>query len=214
MLLHARLSRTLPGVAIALATLTALPSTTQAQRDETLLGRRGASSVGGFGGPVVKISRLAGADAVFSGGRGGVILNRRLAIGGGGYAVTSENIRTDFRFPDGSRPSLQLAYGGVEFEYITRSRELVHATVSVLLGGGAASYRSRETTGGSVATQTLESEVFVAEPAANLELNVTRWFRPGIGVGYRYVNGSDLPGTTDGALSGAVGTITFKFGSF
>jgi hypothetical protein len=158
MLLHARFTRTLPGVALALAVLTTLPTTAQAQRDETLLGRRGASSIGGFGGPVVKFSRLAGADAVFSGGRGGVILNRRLAIGGGGYAVTSENIRTDFQFDDGSRPALQLAYGGIEFEYITRSRELVHATVSLLLGGGAASYRSTATTGGTVATRTLESE--------------------------------------------------------
>lgn len=214
MLPSPRLSHTILAAALLLAMVAALPTTAQAQRDQTLLGRRGASSVGGFGGPVVKISRLAGADAVFSGGRGGVILNRRLAIGGGGYALTSENIRTDFRFDDGSRPALQLAYGGIEFEYITRSRELLHATFSVLLGGGAASYRSTQTSGGTVATRTLESNVFVAEPAANLELNVTRWFRPGLGVGYRYVNGSDLPGTTDGALSGAVGTLTFKFGSF
>jgi len=214
MLLVPRVFRPLSAVAMVLTILAALPTPTQAQRDETLLGRRGASAVGGFGGPVVKISRLAGADAVFSGGRGGVILNRWLAIGGGGYAVTSETIRTDFRFEDGSRPALQLAYGGIEFEYITRTQDLVHATVSVLLGGGAASYRSTVTAGGTVATQVLESDVFVAEPAANLEVNVTGWFRTGIGVGYRYVNGSDLPGTTDGALSGAVGTIMFKFGRF
>jgi len=210
----ASLSHTLAVVAFSLAALSALPSTTHAQRDETLLGRRGETSVGGFGGPVVKFSRLAGADAIISGGRGGVILNRRLAIGGGGYAVTSENIRTDFRFDDGSQPALQLAYGGVEFEYITRPRSLVHATVSLLLGGGAATYRSRATTGSTVATQTLESPVFVAEPGAHVELNVTRWFRPGIGVGYRHVNGSDLPSVTDGALGGAVGTLTFKFGRF
>lgn len=207
-------SRTLPAVAFTLATLLLLPPQVQAQRDETLLGRRGVSSVGGFGGPVVKFSRMAGADAVISGGRGGVILNRRLVIGGGGYAVASENIRTDFRFDDGSSPALRLAYGGIEFEYITRPRELVHATVSVLLGGGAASYQSTSTTDGTISTRTLESDVFVAEPGVNLEVNVTRWFRPGIGVGYRYVNGSDLPGTTDGALGGAVGTLTFKFGAF
>jgi len=209
-----RPSRTFAALALSLATITALPLTAHAQRDETLLGRRGDASVGGFGGPVVKFSRLAGADAMISGGRGGVILNRRLVIGGGGYAVASENIRTDFRFEDGSRPALQLAYGGLEFEYITRPRDLVHATVSMLLGGGAASYRATSTSGGTVATRTLESPVFVAEPGAHLELNVTRWFRPGIGVGYRYVNGSDLPNVTDGALGGAVGTLTFKFGRF
>jgi hypothetical protein len=201
-------------VALLLVALAALPITVQAQRDETLLGGRGATSVGGFGGPVVKFSRLAGTNAVFSGGRGGVILNRRLVIGGGGYAVSSEHIRTDFQFSDLSRPALQLAYGGIEFEYITRPRELVHATMSLLLGGGEASYRSTSTNGATLATRTLESEVFVAEPAVHLEVNVTRWFRPGLGLGYRHVTGSDLPGTTDGSLSAAVGTLTFKFGRF
>ena len=83
-----------------------------------------------------------------------------------------------------------------------------------LRGGGEARYRRTTTNGATIATRTIESSVFVAEPGAHLELNVTRWFRPGIGAGYRYVNGSDLPGVTDGSLGGAVGTLTFKFGRF
>jgi hypothetical protein len=110
--------------------------------------------------------------------------------------------------------ALCAGYGGLELEYITRPSALVHATVSLLLGGGEASYRSSSTTGGTVSTQTLTSPVFVAEPGVHLEVNVTRWFRPGAGLGYRFVNGSDLPGTSDGSLSAAVGTLTFKFGRF
>lgn len=197
--------------ALLLVALAATPLS--AQRDETLLGRRGVS-VGGFGAPVLKFSRLAGSDAVLSGGRGGVILNRRFVVGGGGYAVASENIRTDFRFEDGTRPSLQLEYGGLELEVITRPARLVHATVSLLLGGGSASYTSRSDRGATVSTRTLASNVFVAEPGVHAELNVTRWFRPGMGFGYRHVNGSDLPGVNDAGLSGAVGTLTFKFGRF
>lgn len=184
-----------------------------AQRDDTLLGRRG-TDFGGFGGPVIKFSRLAGADAVFSGGRGGLILNRRFVVGAGGYGMASENIRTDFRFDDGTRPSLQLGYGGLELEVITQPSRLVHGTFSLLLGGGEAMYNSRTESGSTVSTRKLTSEVFVAEPGAHLELNVTRWFRPGVGIGYRYVNGSDLPGVNDAGLSGAVGTLTFKFGKF
>jgi hypothetical protein len=186
----------------------------EAQRDETLLGRRGNTQVGGFGGPVVKFSRVAGADAVFSGGRGGAIFNRRFVLGGGGYGMVNENIRTGFRFEDGSRPILQLGYGGLEFEVITRPSRVAHATFSLLLGGGSAMYRSRSESGSTVSTRTLESTMFVAEPGAHLELNVTRWFRTGAGFGYRYVSGSDLPGVTDARLSGGVGTLTFKFGAF
>jgi hypothetical protein len=203
----------LAGGLAALVLLAPSATPLAAQRDDTLLGRRG-TDIGGFGGPVVKFSRLAGTDAVFSGGRGGVILNRRVVVGVGGYAVASEHIRTDFRFEDGTRPSLQLGYGGLELEVITQPSRLVHGTFSLLLGGGEAMYSARTESGATVSTRTLASEVFVAEPGAHLELNVTRWFRPGIGIGYRYVNGSDLPGVNDAGLSGAVGTLTFKFGRF
>jgi hypothetical protein len=194
--------------------LLAVASPLHAQRDDTLFGRRGVTRVGGFGGPVVKFSRVAGSDAVFSGGRGGAIFNRRFVVGGGGYGMVNQNIRTDFRFADGSRPALQLGYGGLEFEVITQPSRLAHATFSVLLGGGSAMYRSRSESGSTLATQTLESTMFVAEPGVHLELNVTRWFRTGAGFGYRHVSGSDLPGVTDGGLSGGVGTLTFKFGAF
>lgn len=189
-------------------------STAEAQRDETLVGNRRGTQLGGFGGPVVKITRIAGEDAVISGGRGGLIINRRLVIGGGGYSLATENIRTGFEFDNGDDGSLGFDYGGLEFEYIMRPSRVVHLTFYGLLGGGQASYEATRNVGGGVATQRLESDVFVFEPAVNLELNVTRWFRTGIGFGYRYVDGSDLPGMNDSRLSGGTGTFTFKFGSF
>jgi hypothetical protein len=149
-----------------------------------------------------------------SGGRGGLIINRRLVIGGGGYALARDNIRTGYTFDNGDTPTLEFGYGGLEFEYIIRPSRLVHATFYTLIGGGRASYTSEQSQGGAVLRQRLDSDLFVVEPALNLELNVTRWFRTGIGGGYRFVDGSDLPGLNDAALSGGVGTITFKFGSF
>ncbi len=196
----------------ALLFLPSLPA--HAQRTETLLGRRGVTDVGGFGGPVVKFSRLAGTDAVFSGGRGGLIVNRRLVLGGGGYGSLSENIRTDYTFDDGSRPSLRLGYGGLELEYIMRPTRVVHGSIGLLIGGGVARYETKTESANAVATQTLESTLFVAEPALNLEVNVTSWFRTGVGAGYRYVHGSDLPLAGDSQLSAAVGTLFFRFGSF
>ena len=185
-----------------------------AQRDETLVGNRRNTHFGGFGGPVVKVSRVADQDAVFSGGRGGVIINRRLVLGGGGYSLTSENVRTGFTFDNNETAALGLDYGGFEIEFISRPSRLVHLTLYTLLGGGQASYESVLDNGGAVSTRRLASDVFVVEPALNVELNVTNWFRTSLGFGYRFVNGSDLPFATDGALGGGAGTLTFKFGSF
>lgn len=194
---------------VALATVPA-----QAQRNETLSGNRRNTDFGGFGGPVVKFTRVAGEDVVMNGGRGGLIVNRRLVIGGGGYSLARDNIRTGFRFDNGDAPDLRFDYGGVELEFITRPSKLVHATFYTLIGGGQARYSSERTTGGSVLSQSLGSDVFVIEPAVNVELNVTNWFRLGFGAGYRHVDGSDLPRVSDASLSSGVGTLTFKFGAF
>ncbi len=185
-----------------------------AQRDETLVDRRGGTRFGGFGGPVFKLTQIAGEDALVSGGRGGLIINRQLVVGLGGYATSSDNIRTGFEFGNGDDGSLGLEYGGLELEYILRPSRVAHVTFYTLLGGGMAKYESTRNSGSGVATQRLESEVFVFEPAVNLELNVTRWFRTTVGLGYRYVDGSELPLAGDRDLSGGVGTLTFKFGSF
>ncbi len=186
----------------------------EAQRDQTLVDRRGGTKFGGFGGPVFKLTQLAGEDAVISGGRGGLIINRQLVVGLGGYSTSSENIRTGFEFDNGDDGSLRLEYGGLELEYVVRPSRVAHVTFYTLLGGGMASYEATRNSGSGTATQRLESEVFVLEPAVNLELNVTSWFRTTIGLGYRYVDGSELPRAGDSDLSGGVGTFTFKFGAF
>ncbi len=185
-----------------------------AQRNETLAGSRRHTDYGGFGGPVVKLTRVAGEDVAMNGGRGGLIINRKLVIGGGGYSLSRENIRTGFEFDNGDVPTLEFGYGGLELEYITRPSRLVHATFYTLIGGGRVSYKSEQSQGGAVLRQRLDSDVFVLEPALNVELNITSWFRIGLGGGYRFVDGSDLPRLNDASLSGGVGTLTFKFGSF
>ncbi len=194
--------------------LLCIATNASAQRDETLVGNRRGTDYGGFGGPVVKLTRVAGEAVAMSGGRGGLIVNRRLVIGGGGYSLARDNIRTGYRFDNGDEPTLEFGYGGLELEYITRPSRLVHATFYTLIGGGRVSYTSEQSQGGAVLRQRLDSDLFVVEPALTLELNVTSWFRTGIGAGYRFVDGSDLPRVNDAALGGGVGTLSFKFGSF
>ena len=55
---------------------------------------------------------------------------------------------------------------------------------------------------------------FIAEPALNLEVNVTHFFRFALGVGYRYTSGADYQSISDNTVSGFNGILTLKFGKF
>ena len=108
-------------------------------QEQTLLGE-GKISHGGFGGPVVKFSNINNSLGVLVGGQGGWIINHTFVIGGGGYGLVN-NIRTD-KYILGEKQLLTFGYGGVELHYINQSDNLVHYTVSMLIGGGGVGYRS------------------------------------------------------------------------
>lgn len=184
------------------------------EESETLL--KGPIHNGGFGGPVVKVGSLAGQTGIFVGGRGGWIINHAFVIGGGGYGLANQDMEVTPRGLSGQNlPGeyrLEMGYGGLELEYVHRSRKVVHASIQALIGGGTAGYRDRDW------ERTYESDAFfVAEPGINLELNVSRPFRVGVGGAWRFVSGfemASLPDLTDDDLSGFAGVLTFKFGSF
>lgn len=183
-----------------------------AQKEETLFS--GHVSHGGFGGPIVKFSDVAGEFGVLVGGRGGWIINFRrnhsIVLGGGGYGLSTETLVNDLII-DGRAVYMTMGYGGFELEYVNHTRKLVHFSIPLLLGGGAIDYRYR---GGPINFDLGTDEFFVVEPGLNLMLNVTRFFRIGGGVSYRFVNGVNLTGVTNDDLSGVAGVLTFKFGSF
>src|SRR5689334_18635547 len=95
---------------------------------------------GGYGGPRVGYTRLAGNDAMWIGGEGGWIIDHRFIIGGAGYGLVTQQ-------PAGgalaATDDLTLGYGGFLLGYTVRPHELVHATVSTLIGGGGVGSRPR-----------------------------------------------------------------------
>jgi hypothetical protein len=169
-------------------------SSVAAAQERTLVG--GGLESGGFGAPVVKFSDIGGEFAVFAGARGGWIINHTLVLGLGGYGLAS----SIGDYP-GER-EVEFGYGGLELEYINSSDDIVHFTILTLIGAG-----------GVTALFDEGEAVFVLEPAANLEVNVTKWFRLGAGGGYRFVSGADLV-LSDDDLSAFFGVLTFKFGGF
>jgi hypothetical protein len=176
-------------------------------QDETLIGTEFHS--GGYGGPEVRIGPMLGTTGVFVGGRGGWVINHAFMIGGGGYGLVND-VRVKDITMDGQPAYLGFGYGGLFLEYIGNSEKLIHCTVGMLIGGGGVDYRDSLY---SYRDQDWDA-VFVLEPCLGVEMNVTSFFRLGLGASYRYVSGVKTFGLTNKELSDVTGTITLKFGTF
>jgi hypothetical protein len=176
------------------------------QEEKTLIS--GKIESGGFGGPVLKASQINGESSLLMGGRGGWIINHTLVLGGGGYGLV-----TDIKAPNTPADSglyLQMGYGGFEIEYVSNSDALVHYSLHSLIGAGGVSFREKDWD----ESEEMGDTFFIAEPGANLELNVTKFFRIGAGASYRYISGVNYRGVSNSDLSGWSGNLTLKFGKF
>lgn len=187
-------------------------------QDETLIG--GKIESGGYGGPVIKIGQLNGETSVFIGGQGGWIINHRFVLGGKGYASVMpaavdglDNIVVGF------------ASGGAFFEYILHSNKLLHLSFENMMGYGIVYNDVGNYRDGHDPIDYTGDGCFVLEPGINLNVNVSKLFRVGAGVTYRYVNGANYnPGApyinrtyetiSDSDLGGFSAQIVFKIGMF
>jgi len=178
-------------------------------QEETLLGDEEVSH-GGFGGPVVKFTTIKDKFGVLVGGRGGWIINHSFVIGGGGYGLVNEIEGT--RYFSGERMLLNFGYGGFEMEYIMNWDKIAHGSVYLMIGGGGVNQRRSWDDWDWDDKET--DAFFVLEPAVNLEVNMTSFFRLGVGASYRFVSGINENNLEDNDFSGPSATLTLKFGKF
>ena len=175
-------------------------------QEETLVGNGFHS--GGYGGPVWKIGLVNGKAGMYSGGRGGWIINHKFVIGGGGYGMIMD-VSTDEVSTGGKPLYLDLSYGGFEMEYIHNSDKLIHWTIHTMLGSGSAKLKEHDP------REAIENDQFyVIEPSFNVDINISSWFRIGFGASYLFAIGADLGGITSSDISGPSGLIILKFGRF
>jgi hypothetical protein len=171
--------------------------------DEVLFGKDVEN--GGYGGPVIKVSKIKGETAILMGGYGGWLINHSFLVGGGFFGLTNE-IEAPIA---GEKYYYDLGYTGLVLEYINSSHKLVHYSVGTLIGAGEVEYDSKISK-----IDYDRDSIFVLEPWINWELNISSSFRLGFGVSYRYVDGVRLEGTSEEDLSGATANLTLKFGAF
>jgi hypothetical protein len=153
--------------------------------------------------------------AVLFGGRFGWLASHSVGIGFGATGFMNEFHYEPFL---GREVSLAGGYGGIYIEPILFPRFPVHLSFPVLFGGGGISYVSKE--GYQNENLIEDSAAFLLiEPAAEIELNLTRHCRLSLGASYRFPTSFDigLSGLQDArveSVKGASYTLSIKFGRF
>lgn len=183
------------------------------QEMKTLLGRNRAG--GGYGSFTIGYSMIDNQHAVLLGGRLAWVASHYIGIGFGGTGFINE-----YHYEPALDREVFLAggYGGLYIEPILFPRMPVHLSFPCLFGAGGISYITDDQNLNNNLIE--DSEAFLLfEPAAEVELNLTRFFRLAIGASYRFPtpfnvgsNGSLIVDAE--SLRGLSYMITMKFGKF
>ena len=186
-----------------------------AEKTETFL--REKLEIKGFGSPIVKLTQVHNEFDLMIGARGAVLLNRALAIGIGGYSLASSIHVSD------PQSNFEMEYAGLILEFVFPSDKLVHLSASTLIGWGNLNntanrnwmYDPHYDDSRYYANYNLVDDSFmVIEPELDFELNMTTFFRLGLGISYRYISGVGLMPLTNADLKGLATVFTFKVGKF
>jgi hypothetical protein len=179
----------------------------------TLLGRDRAG--GGYSAFTAGYSVIDNKHAVLFGGRFGWLASHSIGIGLGATGFINE-----YHYEPSIDREVFLAggYGGLYIEPIFLPRSPIHLSFPVLFGAGGISYVSKESDLNNNLVE--DSEAFlIIEPAAELELNLTRFFRFSIGASYRFPTSFDVglsgtPTANAESIKGMSYIVSFKFGKF
>ncbi|HPG33945.1 MAG: hypothetical protein RBR84_12450 [Bacteroidales bacterium] len=148
---------------------------------------------GGYGAFTVGYSQIDSKDALMLGARFAWIANHKFALGFAGYGFMNNIEKSEFY--DKKDYYLAGGYGGLLFEPIIMPHSPVHLSFPVILGAGGISVV--ESNGwkdfhGRYNYYTDTDVFFVVEPGVDLEFNVVKFFRIGVGASYRFTNGVSL----------------------
>jgi hypothetical protein len=180
---------------------------------KTLFGRDRTGGI--YGSFTAGYSTIDNQNALLFGGRFSWIANHSVGIGLGAMGFINEyhydaNLDKDVFLTGG--------YGGLYLEPILFPRFPIHLSFPTLFGAGGISYVTNEVNFDGNFIE--DSEAFLLiEPSAELELNLTKFFRLAFGVSYRLpssfnVGLSGSPIANAQSLKGISYGMTFKFGKF
>ncbi len=181
----------------------------------------GDTHSGGWGAPTASYTRIMDQDAMLVGLRGGWIIDHRFTLGLAGHGLVTKVDNPGYDEAVNSpliqgESQLFLGYGGLLLEPVIAYGSPVHIALPVIIGAGGCGYyySYEQPLNGSYGTVDDAQGFFVLEPGIELEMNLIRLVRLGLGASYRYTSNIDLPGTSATALQGWNAGISIKVGSF
>lgn len=143
-------------------------------------------------------------------GGGGAVLIGDFFFGAYGLGLTNRIYvdRPDYsQYQSGDR--LSVGHGGFWLGYSLFGEKAIHVTFSSLIGWGTVGVRS------DYYPEPLYPDgVFVISPTIEAEINMTQFFRLGLGATYNIFTFVDLPGYSGSDFSAPGGFLAFKFGWF
>jgi hypothetical protein len=179
------------------------------------------SSSGGYGGFTMGYSVIDDRSAFEFGFRGMWIMNHTIAMGFGGTGFMNQPV---YDVVDGTDNFLTGGYGGFIIEPIVIPLQPVHIAFPILIGGGGITSIRTDWDGWDNWDEFEDyippTQLFMLiQPGAEIELNVTNFFRMGFGASYRipielYHTTHEVPELSPQAVKGFVFGISFKFGKF
>jgi hypothetical protein len=168
--------------------------------------------------PEIKYSKVIGEWEYLAGIRIGYCIDHKYVFGLGAEGMISDNgffgvgtaiDSNDVYIRNG------MYYGGLYFDYIIPTGLPLQVSFPTLIGAGGNFLFQKFDDMKQPDAEILEMGDFLfAEPKINLELNISRVFRLGMGVGYRIVINSHLDRLDNSDLSGIVLNVNIKFGGF
>jgi hypothetical protein len=187
-----------------------LSAATACAQPQTLLD--GDLQSGVFGGISAKATRINGQWNALAGAEAAWVINHSFYIGGGGYATITEPLAEGLSF---DTTMLRVGYGGGIIGYQFMPDNLLHVGIQTMVGAGMiGQHRGDWPDVFDQRDQNAPDVFFVVEPAANLELNVSKSIRLDVLASYRFVNGVETAGITNQSLSGPSLGMTLRFGWF
>lgn len=177
---------------------------------------RGDIHHGWYLGPVVRLTDVKDHFASLVGFRGGWTVDRTLSVGLAGYGMATQNVEMEPALIGGNPEEtyyLQMGYGGAEIGFIQNSNRIMHLAAHLLIGGGGVCYTDDWHDDCDDDDNVLDSDAFfLVEPSIDVELNIAKPFRVGLGASYRFITDVELPALENADLDGFACSVTFKFG--
>ncbi len=181
----------------------------QAEETKTLFGS-GKSQIGYFVNPSCQFSEIAGSTVVLPGVGAGIILNNYISLGINYRFIATEN--TPVGEAD-TRLYLDQKYTGIKGEYILFPEKTAHLNFQLEAGMGHTEFDLKDAyESGDVPTN--DASFVYLEPGAALEINLWKYLKLDLEVGYRFVSDVTFNNLTEKDFRGFTYTAGFKIGIF